>query len=175
MRLSFVSQHKAFFSTAILIAASIIAVQASAYYYYQNSTNFCPSPCKTTTVFVETLLNYGNGTSKWINRTDVPSDWNFYQLTTNISKVQSVFYGPPTSEHLITGINGVQSNQQKFWSLWAVCQKSDAWIATSVGADAIHFTAYHTFAWYYQSLSSQDSSTWNPPVPGAPKVTSCSN
>ena len=173
MRFNFVSQHKAFFSTTILLAAIIVAVQGSAYYYYQKSNSACPSPCQGSNIRVETLINYGNGTSQWINRTNISSSWNFYDLTNNITKVQATYYGPPTSEHLVTGINGVHSNGQYFWSLWAVCQKSNAWIATSVGADAIHFTTYHTLAWFYQAANSQESSNWNPPVSGAAKVTVC--
>ena len=173
MRVSFISQHKAFFSITILFAAIIVAVQGSAYYYYQKSNRVCPSPCQGSTTAVQTLINYGNGTSQWLNRTNVPSNWNFYDLTNNITKVQATYYGPPTSEHLVTGINGVLSNGQYFWSLWAVCQKSSAWIATGMGADAIHFTTYHTLAWYFQATNSQDSSNWNPPVPGAAKVTVC--
>lgn len=171
MRFSFISQHKAFFSITILLTAMIVAVQGSAYYYYQKSNSVCPSPCEGTRV--ETLINYGNGTSRWLNRSNIPSNWNFYDLTNNITNVQATYYGPPTFEHLVTGINGVQSNAQFFWSLWAICEKSNAWIATSVGADAIHFTTYHTLAWYYQTANSQDSSNWNPPVSGAAKVTVC--
>ena len=173
MGLSIVSEHKGFFAILFLVGAGIVAFQAGAYYYYQRSSSTCPSPCRGSMVSVETLINYGNGTSQWINKTDVPSDWNFYQLTASIARVQATYYGPPTSEHLITGINGVQSSQQYFWSLWAICEKSNAWIATNVGADAIHFTTYHALAWYYQATNSQDSSAWNPPVPGAAKVTMC--
>jgi hypothetical protein len=167
-----IGDHKVFFAVLFLIGGGIVAFQAGAYYYYQKSS-VCPDPCRGSAITVETLINYGNGTSKWVNKTDVPSDWNFYQLTSSISKVQAAYYGPPTSEHLITGINGVQSNGQNFWSLWAVCQKSKAWFATNVGADAIHFATYRTLAWYYQASSSQDSSAWNPPVPGASKVNAC--
>ncbi|OLD12048.1 MAG: hypothetical protein AUI93_03170 [Crenarchaeota archaeon 13_1_40CM_3_52_10] len=168
-----IGEHKAFLAVLILIGAGIVAFQTGAYYYYQKSTSACSTPCLGPTVKVETLINYGNTTSQWINKTDVPFDWNFYQLTTSISRVQATYYGPPTSEHLITSINGVQSKGQYFWSLWAICEKSDAWIATSVGADALHFTTYHTFAWYYQAANSQDSSNWKSPVPGAAKVTMC--
>jgi hypothetical protein len=171
--LNIIGEHKAFFVVLFLLGAGVVAFQASAYYYYQKSSSACPNPCQGTTVNVETLINYGNDTSQWINKTDVPSDWNFYQLTTSIARVQAMYYGPPTSEHLVTAINGVTSNQQYFWSLWALCEKSSAWIATNVGADAIHFTTYRTLAWYYQPTTSQDSSTWNPPVPGAAKVTVC--
>ena len=139
MRVSFVSQHKVFFSITILVATIIITVQASAYYYYQESIGACPNPCGESTVAIETLINYGNGTSYWINKTDVRSDWNFYQLTSSVARVQATDY-PSSSEHLITGINGVQSSGQYFWSLWAICENSKAWFATNVGADAIHFT-----------------------------------
>lgn len=162
-----------FFAVLLLVGAGIAAFQAGAYYYYQRSSA-CPSPCRGSMVSVETLINYGNTTIQWINKTDVPSDWNFYQLTNSITRLEATYYGPPTSEHLITGINGVQSNQYYFWSLWGVCEKSKAWVATSVGADAIHFTRYHTLAWYYQASNPQDSSSWNPPVLGAAKVTMCS-
>jgi hypothetical protein len=174
MRADFIGQHKVFFSLAILSAVIIVSVQTGSYYYYEKSSS---SPCSVSArgaaVAVQILINYGNGTREWINKTDVPSNWNFYQLTASISRIQSTYYGPPTCEHLVTGINGVQSNQQYFWSLWAVCQQSNAWAATNVGADAIQVTSYHTFAWYYQRLNSQDASTWNPPVQGAPRVTSC--
>jgi hypothetical protein len=162
--------HRVFFVILLLAAAIIIAIQGSAYYYYQQSLRVA---CSKSCLSVETLVNYGNGTSQWFNRTNIPSDWNFYDLTNNITKVQARYYGPPTSEHFVTGINGVQSNGQYFWSLWVVCQKSSAWVTTTVGADAIHFTIYHTLAWYYQTSNAQDSSSWTPPVPGAAKVTVC--
>ena len=170
MKTGFVGKHKTLFVILLLASAIIIVVQGSAYYYYQQSLR---TSCSNSCLSVETLINYGNGTRQWINKTNIPSNWNFYDLTNNITKVQATYYGPPTSEHFVTGINDVQSNGQYFWSLWAICQKSNAWMATSVGADAIHFTTYHTFAWYYQPANSQDSSNWNPPVPGAPKVTVC--
>ena len=163
--------HKALFAILFLVGVGIVAFQAGAYYYYQKSSA-CPDPCRVSTLMVETLINYGNGTSHWFNETDVRSDWNFYQLTSSVARVQATYY-PSASEHLITGINGVQSSGQYFWSLWAVCENSKAWFATNVGADAIHFTTYHTLAWYYQATNSQDSSKWDPPVPGAAKVNIC--
>src|SRR5437667_11461348 len=98
-------------------------------------------------VSVETLINYGNGTSQWINKTNVPPDWNFYQLTNSITRIEATYYGPPTSQHVITVINGVQSNPQHFWSLSAICQKSKTWLATNDGAHANHLTTDHTLAW----------------------------
>src|SRR5690242_13538440 len=120
-----IGDHKGFFVVLFLVGAGIVAFQADAYYYYQKSST-CADPCQGPTVTVETMLNYGNGTSQWINKTEISSDWSFYQLTSSFAKVQATYYGPPTSEHLITGINGVQSNGEYFWSLWALCQKSKA-------------------------------------------------
>lgn len=161
-----------FFVILFVAGAGVLAFQGAAYYYFQKSSA-CPNPCLGSTVKVDTLINYGNGTRAWINKTDVPSSWNFYQLTNSIASVQAKYYGPPTSEHFVTGINGIQSSPQYFWSLWAICEKAGAWYATGVGADAIHVTTYNTFAWYYQASSSQDSSMWSPPIPGASRVSAC--
>ena len=172
LKLDFILEHKKFYATFFLIAAIIIAVDASAYYYYQESSGTCPNPCQGSTVTINTLINYGNGTAQWINKTDVPSDWNFYQLTNSIANVQATF-SSSISEHFVSGINGVQGNGQYFWSLWVVCQKSNAWMAANVGADGIHLAIYRTLAWYYQATTSQDSSAWNVPVPGSLKVNAC--
>src|SRR5438132_5315589 len=95
--LSIISEHKIFLSILMLVGAGIVAFQASAYYYYQKSSSDCPSSCNGTTVSVETLINYGNNTSQWINKTDVSSDWHLYQLTASISTAQPRYYAPPTS------------------------------------------------------------------------------
>ncbi len=169
----------------LLIATIIVVVQAGAYYYFEKTY---PSPsgdaCSTTSrltnssilVKVDTLINYGNGTSTWFNRTDIPSNWNFYTLTTVVANnsVEAQFYGPPTCEHFVTGINGVRNGGQSDWTLWVFCQKDNAWTVPAVGADLLGLTTYHVLAWDYQTIHSQDQSTWNPPVPGAKKVGSCS-
>src|SRR6266567_2693728 len=114
MKVGVLGEHKAFFSILFLVAAVIIAAEGSAYYYYQQSLGTaCLNPCKGSVVSVETLINYGNRTSQWINKTNIPSNWNFYDLTNNITKVQATYYGPPTSEHLVTGINGVDSHKRR--------------------------------------------------------------
>ncbi len=169
----------------LLIATIIVVVQAGAYYYFEKtysspSGDACSATINLTNssmlVKVDTLINYGNGTSKWFNRTDVPSNWNFYTLTTIVANnnVQAQFYGPPTCEHFVTGIDGVRNNAQSVWTLWVVCQKDNAWTVPAVGADLLGLTTYHVLAWDYQTIHSQDQSTWNPPVAGAKKVGSCS-
>ena len=177
--------HKAFYITLLLIATVIVVVQAGAYYFFEK-TYSSPSgdACSTITsltnsstlITAETLINYGNGTSKWFNRTDVPSNWNFYTLTMALvnNNVQAQFYGWPTCEHFVTGIDDVRNNSQSYWTLWVVCQKDNAWTVPAVGADLLGLTTYHTLAWYYQPIHSQDQSTWNAPVAGAKKIGSCS-
>jgi hypothetical protein len=169
MKADLISGHRTVYVILFIVVVMIIAVQGSAYYYYQQSLRVA---CSNSCLSVETLINYGNGTSRWFNKTNIPSNWNFYDLTANITKVQATYY-PSAYEHFVTGINGVENNGPYFWSLWAICENSMAWFATNVGADAIHFTTYHTLAWYYQATNSQDSSKWNPPVPGASKVNAC--
>jgi hypothetical protein len=160
-------------------------VQAGAYYYFEKTYSL-PSRdvCSTTNsltnssthITVDTLINYGNGTSRWFNRTNVPSNWNFYTLTTVLAdnNVEAQFYGPPTCEHFVSGIDGVRNNGQSYWTLWVVCPNDNAWTVPAVGADLLSLTTYRAFSWYYQSIHSQDQSTWNPPVTGAKKLGLCS-
>src|SRR5437870_46140 len=81
--------HKALFAILFLVGVGIVAFQAGAYYYYQKSSA-CPDPCRVSTLMVETLINYGNGTSHWFNETDVRSDCNFYQLTSSVARIQAL-------------------------------------------------------------------------------------
>jgi hypothetical protein len=123
---------------------------------------------------VATLINYGNGTSRWYNQTRVPSQWNFYQLTNSIARVEATYY-PTVNEHLITAIDGVRSTIQSYWTLWVFCQPSKAWTASKVGADLLKLTDGKVLGWSYQTPRSTDPSTWQPPEPGAPVVTDCSS
>jgi hypothetical protein len=171
-------EHRLFYLSLGLIAIVAIATQATAYYYLQNSQNAedsksAPS-CLATSVpciSVDTLINYGNTTIVWYNMSNVPANWNFYQLTSNIANVTAIPYGPPLNEHFVTGINGVpppdaQSGSYS-WVLWTFCRSKAAWVYATVGADSIHLADKSILAWAFESDSSQ------PPLGGQAKVDSC--
>ncbi len=127
-----------------------------------------------TSVAVSTLINYGNETVSWYNRTSVPADWNFYDLTLYLANcnVKAQFYGPPLNEHFITGINEVRNAGEFYWTLWVYCAGSKAWTVSQVGADLIRLQNGQVLAWYYQNTSGGEAS-WNPPEAGARKVVTC--
>ncbi len=179
--------HRVFYLILGLLAVAIVSVQVGAYYYFQRSYDGTSSKssvlCSSLTtsnspgtdvVSVNTLVNYGNGTTKWYNETNIPSGWNFYQLTLYLvgCNVQAQSYGPPLNEHLVTGINGVIKQGTYSWTLWEFCQKHSAWVFSPVGVDLIHVENGQTLAWVYEVSSSVSSS--QPPVAGARTVSSCS-
>ncbi len=116
---------------------------------------------------VDTLINYGNTTRIWLNRSDVPASWNFYQLTANITSVTSRYYGPLLNEHFVTGINGVEMSGAYSWGLWVFCATKTAWVYSPVGADSVRLGNRSILAWVYESDYSQ------PPLSGQSKTDSC--
>lgn len=166
-----------------------MSTQVVAYLHFQrlygnSSLDTSPQSCKSNSfetnesyVTVSTLINYGNGTSRWYNETKVPSGWDFYDLTVFLANcnVEARYYGPPLNEHYVTGINGVRNGAQFFWTLWVYCQKDRAWAVSPVGADLIKLSSGAVVAWYYQKLPSTDYSTWQPPVAAAKKVAACTS
>lgn len=149
------------------IAALVVAsVQTAAYYYFQKSSHVSESA--SSLVAVNALINYGNGTVHWYNQT-VPSNWNFYELTLNLTRgnLQAESYPPPLNEHLVLAINGVTNNGTFSWWLWRFCQVTNAWSSSNVGADLIRVSNAQTIAWAYAK------STQQPPVPGAKTTGSC--
>lgn len=180
--------HRLFYLSLGLIAVAIISTQVSAYYYLQRLYNAGPSrtgvSCSNlissgsqvtvTSVVVNTLINYGNRTLSWYNRTTVPADWNFYDLTLYLTNcnVEAKFYGPPLNEHYMAGINGLREAGGFYWTLWVYCPSAKAWAVPPVGADLIRLQTGQVLAWYYQNTSGGEAS-WSPPEAGARRVGTC--
>jgi hypothetical protein len=169
-----------------IVTVVVVSAQLGAYYYLEGSNNGIASsttaPCSylsanssgVDTVIVNALINYGNGTMTWYNQTIVPSNWNAYALTMYVTKcnIQTVFYGQPYNEHLVTSINGVNQHGTLSWSIWTFCVAQQAWVYSQVGVDLIQLSNGQTLAWSYGSTSSLNTSP--PPVLGARTVDSCS-
>ncbi len=172
------SGNRRFYAALILLATVVVAAQAGAYYYFERiylSSSGAGQRSSPNYLVVHTLINYGNGTSRWYNRTDVPIDWDFYQLTVFLANgnVVAPYYGYPLNEHYVTGINGVSNSAPYYWTLWVYCQNNAAWSVSNVGADLIKLHNNLRVAWYYQ-IASGDQSIWQPPVPGSAKISQCS-
>jgi len=167
------SRSPLFYVGLAAIIVIVITAQVAALYQLQNLFGAAPAQER---VSVNTLFNYGNGTSKWRNQTDVLSDWSFYKLTTTISQTEASPTTSVSSLHYVTGLDGVRSQgPDSYWTLWVFCQKDSAWATSPVGADLIKMKNGDVFAWYYQTPPSTNPATWDPPVPGAFKVSRCSS
>jgi hypothetical protein len=181
-----------FFLALLLVAIGVVGLQTGAYDEFQrlflgnpatvhtsgshggsgsngsNSSSSSNGNNSNSSIFVNTIINYGNGTVTWFNQTKVTEGLNFYNLTLRLANgnVDSQFY-PSFEEHYILGINGVEQKLPYYWSLWAFCSKDNAWALSAVGADDIVLSNYGTYGWYYQSGTVS-------PVPGASTVVICS-
>ncbi len=173
--------------TILLIAISLISIQVGAYYDFerfflsrdtaaQNTgsqlCNGSGNKADPQVICVNTLLNFGNNTSKWFNESRVPIGWNFYNLTIYVANgnIDSSYYGGVLNEHYINAIDGVRQDGSSFWHLWQFCNKDRAWSYSNVGADQIKLADNQTLAWYFDSFND-----YAPPVTGFPKVVTCSS
>ncbi len=166
------SRNPLFYLGLAAIIVIVITAQVGAFFQLQNLFGAAPAQNHLT---VSTLINYGygNGTSIWHNRTDVPSGWSFFQLTTTIARTEASSTPSVSSQHYIIGLDGVKSSGPYYWTLWVFCQKDTAWAASPVGADLIKLKNGDILAWYYQAPTSINAASWDPPVPGAGKVATC--
>lgn len=160
----------------IVVAAGILGFEAGLYQEFQKLFPASSSAAhdsrghtnSTSNILVNTVFNYGNATSIWINQTSVPVNSNFYNLTLRLAAGRvDALYSSEYSEHQVLGINGVEQNQTYYWSIWKFCPGYRAWALTPVGADLISLTNGGIYGWYYQ----KQTGTQYPPVAGAPTVT----
>jgi hypothetical protein len=162
----------------LLVAISLVAIQLGAYYdlerfFIANNRGSQNTGNNNTTnvIAVNTLLNFGNSTSKWFNETRIPVGWNFYNLTIYIAngKVDSTYYASPLNEHYINTIDGVTQDGSSFWHLWQFCKNDQAWSYSNIGADGIVLSNGQTAAWYFDSYND-----YGPPVLGSRTIVTCS-
>ncbi|HUI00056.1 MAG TPA: hypothetical protein VLU99_00865 [Nitrososphaerales archaeon] len=96
----------------------------------------------------DVLFNFGNGTRRWFNNTQVQPGWNLYTATVVVTggDMQTVWY-PSFGEHLVDSMFGVAGTETNYWLVWT--HNSTAWQQASVGADELPVTNGSVFAWTY--------------------------
>jgi hypothetical protein len=158
------------FIAILLIAITVISIQVGAYYDLERfflAKNGTAQNDGSHGMTVNTLLNFGNGTSRWYNESSVPVGWNFYNLTIYIANgnVAST-WNSDLHEHFITAIDGKGggSNSAYYWALWQFCSNDRAWLYSNLGADDIFVSNNQTMAWNWSDQTNP------PPVPGANTV-----
>lgn len=108
------------------------------------------------------LFDFGNSTHVWFNDTRVPIGWNLFNLTLYLTqgRVTAVYYSQYQS-HFVTGIEGVQNTQNKFWFLW-VYETTTAWRLSPVGADQLTISDGSIYAWTFCATSTSDQPSCHP-------------
>jgi len=116
------------------------------------------STTASSTTTVNLLLNYGNGTLVWYNNTSVPTNANFFNVTTIVTNgnVGAVFFASFGS-HFVYSINNVGcifpnifcEQAWAFWTLDGIC-----WDLPEVGVDQIPVSRVRTVAWFLNPVAS---------------------
>ncbi len=142
---------------AILLTLVLFHVPAHA-------DNAGPQATSQSQTSVNLLINYGNGTLEWHNRTQVPANWSFFNVTvadTN-GNLGAVFF-QSFGSHFVYLINGVGCATvfgcDETWSLWIL--NGACWGLSDVGPDQIPVAEGRTVAWFFVPLASFGQ---NPPT-----------
>jgi hypothetical protein len=95
---------------------------------------------------VDVLIDYGNGTSRWLNGSTAQPGWNAFVLTLVLTDgmMQAVWY-PQFGEHFVTGIYGALGTSSESWFVWEFGK--GGWALAPMGADAIAVQNGTALAW----------------------------
>jgi len=116
---------------------------------------------KTLVYAVQMLVDFGNGTRRWYNGTNVQPGWNGYvaSLVLLDGNVQGVWY-PQYGEHLVTGVDGVSQTQSMSWFVWEY--GVGGWSASTTGADQMQINNGTKIAWTLCGYDSNYNPTCTP-------------
>jgi len=100
------------------------------------------------TIFVNMLIDYGNGTRLWYNNTRIPVGATLFNATKMIAEIE---YEKYEWGIFITAINTVRGDQSHFW-LWHIWDSAKKqWEPGPVGADAFILRDGDTVSWAYST------------------------
>jgi len=99
-------------------------------------------------MFVNILIDYGNGTQEWYNKTLVPRGSSLLDATRIIAEVD---YDKYSWGVFVTAINGKSGDENHGW-LWYIWNSTSLqWDFGPVGADAYTLQDGDTVSWVYSS------------------------
>jgi hypothetical protein len=139
---------------AVLVAIIVIVSSLAGLYYYQygqvvseNSTYVQELNQLNVKYLSNVLIDYGNGTRRWYNTTNVQPGTNLYVETQIIAggNVNATYY-PQYQSHFVTAIFNVGNTKTMYWLLWTY-NKTESWQQASVGPDQLQVTNDSIFAW----------------------------
>jgi len=148
--------------TLALLAGTVGEVNTSLPIYAQASSQLSGlwssylklKPASIHVYSVNILLNFGNGTRRWHNDTQVQPGWNLYTATVVLTggDMQATWYPPSPAlgpgEHFVNSIDEVSGTATSYWSVWTY-NSTALWQMSPVGADLIPVYNGSVFAWVF--------------------------
>jgi len=144
-------------ATLSLLVGTIAVVNTTLPIYQQASVQLSQlwseylslKPASSSLYSANILIDFGNGTARWYNGTQVQPGWNMYTESVVLSRgdLQAQWY-PQYQEHLITGIDGFSNSQTKDWFLWTY-NSTALWTPAQMGADDLPVYNGSVFAWTF--------------------------
>lgn len=109
---------------------------------------------------VDLLIDYGNGTRSWHNRTRIPVGATLFNATLQIVGGGLDYSIHPQFGVFVNGINGLKGDPSRFWSIWKWDRDSSRWMLSEVGASELRLHVDDAAAWKLVSMG-----PWPPKPP----------
>jgi hypothetical protein len=146
----------------LLISSTFAVFYLFQYNHAQSNANVYLTELKSVVPTQDTkiLIDFGNGTLRWSNDTQVPTGANTYVATVIATHgaVNATLYPPLTpgqsAEHFVTGIYNVPQTPQKSWFIWTY-NDTARWQVAQVGPDALVASNGSIFAWTFCGYNAQ--------------------
>jgi len=144
--------------SAILLALLILSSGIAVYFYLDSAEahrryNYLLSELESVSLEVNLLIDYGNGSLVWHNKTILPIGATLLNATL---KVSSVEYIGSDMGVFVTGIDGVGTKIVKkgyYWLWWRFDKARGEWVLGETAADHYILQRGDILAWVYEDAS----------------------
>jgi len=142
------------FSLVGLVAWSLVATMAAIYYYSQyTETRKTFDQLKALVIYADVLLDYGNGTQSWHNKTIARAGATAFDAL--LATTTNVEYKMYPSGVYVTSIDGVVESPMSRHAWFCYCWNATAtqWSSGPIVPDAYSLKPDDTIAWRYEGYS----------------------
>jgi len=145
--------------SAVLLALLILS-SGVAFYFYLDSVEsdkryrLLLSELEGVALEINLLIDYGNGSSSWHNKTLLPIGSTLLNATLKVSK--SVEYVGSDMGVFVNGIDGIGTKDVKkghYWLWWRFDKAQGAWVLGETSADRYILQRGDTLAWLYEDTT----------------------
>ncbi|MGQ9726498.1 MAG: hypothetical protein ACUVQL_05150 [Candidatus Bathycorpusculaceae bacterium] len=130
-----------------ILCWAIAATFSTGYFYYQYAD--LVSRTKGTSIHVNLGINYGNGTVKWFNNTEVKMGITLLNLTEIVAKVNYTLW--PGMGTFVDSIDNVENSPPYYWMWWV--WTSYGWMEGPIACDKYLVSDGEALYWYYEDTS----------------------